>query len=123
MKFTERFGKMTTGITISEMIKEIQSTVTRRDELHSLFGFGSFFRGESHSDIDVLVVLRGNFPNILAAYYKIKENLKSLGGRLDMTFDITALTFEEFLERPLLEMDYLVPIYRCDDATDCAPRL
>jgi hypothetical protein len=39
-----------------------------------------------------------------------------------MIFDITALTFEEFLERPLLEMDHLVPIYQRDNATACAPR-
>jgi predicted nucleotidyltransferase len=122
MKFTEPFGKMITGITISEMRKEILSTVTRQSGLHSVFGFGSYFRGDSHNDIDVLVVLKGSPETILAAYYSAKGKLEALGRRLDMIFDVTALTLEEFLERPLLEMDHLVPIYPCDDVSACAPR-
>jgi len=108
---------MITGITISEMKKEILSTVTRQGDLHSVFGFGSYFRGESYNDVDVLIVLTGRAISILAAYYNTKKKLEILGSRLGMIFDITALTYEEFLERPLLEMDNLVPIYRCDDAT------
>jgi predicted nucleotidyltransferase len=90
----------------------ILSTIINQDEVRSVFGFGSYFRGEPSTDVDILVVLMGNHQQILAAYYEIKGRLEALGTRLSVTFDITALTCKEFLERPLLEMDHLVPIYR-----------
>jgi hypothetical protein len=49
-------------------------------------------------------------PSPLEDYYAAKRKLDLLSQRLGIEFDITFLTYSEFLKKPLLEMDNLVSI-------------
>lgn len=103
---------MTTGLTIEEIKTEIRSIATRRDDLHSVFGFGSCFRGENYRDVDILIVLKTCDTSILPIYYALKIDIEALGRTLGVIFDLTVLTVDEFAERPLRDMDSLVEIFQ-----------
>lgn len=94
------------------MTRAIRSIITELDELHSVFGFGSFFRGEKYRDLDVLVVLKPTADALLDNYYAIRARFDILGRALGITFDLLVLTLAEFEERPLREMNSLAEIYR-----------
>ena len=83
-----------------------QSNVT------AVFGFGSHFRGKSYNDVDILVVLKPGCASLLPTYYSLKEKLELLARRLGVAIDLTVLTWEEFAEKPLRDMDSLVEIVR-----------
>jgi len=102
---------MITGVTTSEIKKEIRCIITagQRNVL-AVFGFGSHFRGESYRDIDILVVLKPKCGPLLPTYYSLKRALEELSEHLGVAIDLTVLTWEEFADRPLRDMDSLVEI-------------
>jgi predicted nucleotidyltransferase len=89
---------------------EIRSTTTRWPDVCAAFGFGSFFRSEPFDDIDVLIVLRQECQLRLVTYYELKTAFDNLGRNYGVRFDVTVLTEREFSERPLRDMDSLVPL-------------
>lgn len=99
---------MTTGITISEIKKEIRAIFTGQGDIHSVFGFGSYFRGEPYEDVDVLFVLKSTCESLLPVYYSLQADMLLLGSRWNILIDLTVLTFDEFLARPLRDMDSLI---------------
>jgi predicted nucleotidyltransferase len=113
MRYLWRSGKMSTGRITNEMTKAIQLIITaeQRDVL-AAFGFGSHFRGEPYNDVDILVVLKPGSGPLLPTYYALKSKLELLGQRLGVTMDLTVLTWEEFVDKPLRDMDSLVEIVR-----------
>jgi len=103
---------MTIGPTISEMKKAVRTIFTSRHDVHAVFGFGSYFRGELYCDVDILVVFEPQCDPLLPRYYELRGDLEALGERLGVLFDLTVLTEREFAERPLRDMDSLVEIAR-----------
>ena len=87
---------------------EIRSTIAGLPNIYGVFGFGSYFRGEPHNDIDILVVSSPYCRNTLELFYQVKEGL----GRVDDSIDLTLLTYREFIEKPLIEHDQLIEIYK-----------
>ncbi|WP_153115032.1 hypothetical protein [Rhodocyclus tenuis] len=112
MKCLERSGKPTSGITIKKIETEIRFTALEVSEIKAIYGFGSFFRSQHYNDIDILVVASPLCEDCLSTYYEFRSKIASLGLQLGVVFDITFLTAQEFDERPLLEMDKLVEIFR-----------
>jgi predicted nucleotidyltransferase len=82
------------------------------DEVHSVFGFGSFFRDERFRDVDVLIVLKPTCSALLESCYKLRTKFDVCSFEMGVSFDLLVLTVEEFEERPLREMDSLTEIYR-----------
>lgn len=105
-------GKMSSGHTISEIKTEIRSIFTSLPEVSSVYGFGSFFRGEQHSDIDVMVVLSCDRQRILHVFDMLRKHIRLLGERLNVRFDLIVLTGDEFAEEPIRDMELLHLIYR-----------
>ena len=106
----EHCGRRTIGPIIDEIKKEIRSTITGWPDICAAYGFGSFFRSEPFNDIDVLLVVQPVGPSSLRTYYNLKTAFDGLSERFGIQFDITVLTEREFSERPLRDMDSLVPI-------------
>jgi predicted nucleotidyltransferase len=89
----------------------IRSTVTAQLDIWAVFGFGSFYRGQPFNDIDLLVVASPCCSTYLEAYYEVRKSFAAALQWLEAPIDITFLTYSEFGEAPLLEMDHLKPIY------------
>jgi predicted nucleotidyltransferase len=89
------------------MMTEIRPIFTDRPEVFAIYGFGSFFRGESYRDIDLLVVLECEHQQVLDVFSAIRTEFILLGTRLKVQFDLTVLTKEEFAGKPLRDMDSL----------------
>jgi predicted nucleotidyltransferase len=105
----ERFGRQTIGPTIDGIKMEIRSIITKWPDVYA-FGFGSFFRGEPFDDIDVLLVLQQGCQSRLNTYYELKTAFDNWGKDHGVHFDLIVLTEREFSERPLRDMDSLIPI-------------
>lgn len=84
--------------------------MSEHNNLCGVYGFGSFFRNTNFNDIDLLLMSGKMSPSPLEDYYAAKRKLDLLSQRLGIEFDITFLTYSEFLKKPLLEMDNLVSI-------------
>jgi hypothetical protein len=77
----------------------------------SIFGMGSFFRGEqNYDDIDLVIVPRFSSSNYAQFARTLHEEFKALGDETGERFDLTILTENEFSRNPLRDMATLVPI-------------
>lgn len=103
---------MTTGLTTRKIRMEIRSILKSHAEIISAWGFGSFFRGERHNDIDVLVVVDCQMSDLLDYSSQLRAAMHKLQGDYQMEIDVLILTMKEFEERPLRDMDQLVSLYR-----------
>jgi predicted nucleotidyltransferase len=108
---------MISGAIISTMTREILCTLSTINDVASVWGFGSFFRGdEGAKDIDLLaVVKRGNLN--LEAIRTIRKQFNQVGNKFGLNVDLTILTCSEFAEKPLREMDELVLLFDWKPAT------
>jgi hypothetical protein len=91
---------------------EIRSIASENRNLAAVYGFGSFFRRTAYRDIDILAVAIMGCRNHLRAYYDFQRGAAHIGHKLSVSIDITFLTAREYQERPLLEMDTLIELYR-----------
>ena len=104
------YGEQISGVTISEIRREIQSIVSERNDVQC-YGFGSFFAGSPYfNDIDTLLIIPDDDQILKTVEYYL-DVFKSLGLRLDVTFDLTMLTPVEFAGAPLRDMHTLHRIY------------
>lgn len=94
------------------MTTEIRRTLSTIDSVVSVWGFGSLFRGSrSAQDVDIVVVIdSGDLP--LSTIRSIRECFREIELRFSLPVDLTILTASEFAERPLIEMDALVPLFK-----------
>lgn len=99
---------MTSGLIIRRIRTEIRCTLEGCDRIHSIWGFGSFFRREEFSDIDVLVVVSSSGEQLLSDSKTIRANLLAIERRIGIPIDPLVLTATEFQSRPLRDMDQLV---------------
>ena len=102
------------------MRREIQYIIIERHDIISIYGFGSFFRLQRYNDIDLLVVVSDSCSNLVDLYYHIKTRFERLGDVIGERIHMLVLTEEEFVSRPLRNMDELVELFRRDkEAVTC----
>lgn len=90
------------------MRTEIQSLPIRRLRVKAVYGFGSFFRGDTFHDVDLAIILSKPTSQALESYYSLKSEFDNLSLRLGVAFDLSIFTEEEFDTRPLRDMNQLV---------------
>jgi predicted nucleotidyltransferase len=76
----------------------------------STWGFGSFFRGERHQDIDVLLVGAVSEDPLLDTARELRAALLKVEHRIGIPIDPLILAEAEFEGRPLRDMGELVRI-------------
>jgi predicted nucleotidyltransferase len=110
-KLLEPYIAMISGDIINEMMTEIRGILSTTDEIISVWGFGSFFRDAAQAkDIDLLAVVdRGDLD--LDLVRAVRVGFQSLGFMLGRNVDLTILTYNEFQEKRLLEMESLIPLF------------
>ncbi len=97
--------------TITRKIKTaIQSTVEGFSAVESVWGFGSFFRGDVYNDVDVLIVLSAPREELTELTSALRSAFIIVERDFNLKFDLLFLTPEEFSSRPLRDMDQLVLI-------------
>jgi predicted nucleotidyltransferase len=102
---------MISGAIISEMTTEILGTLSTIDDVVSVWGFGSFFRGEQRAkDIDLLAVVSQSDLE-LDLIRLIRNRFDEIATKFHLEVDLTILTTLEFAEGPLQEMEALVPLF------------
>jgi predicted nucleotidyltransferase len=106
----EHFIVRTTGDITKKIEREIQNIKQEVPEIHSVYGFGSFFRGGAFNDIDVLFVLRCEFKRILPASRRLRWMVAKLSAEFGQTFHSLVLTEGEFEARPLRDMHEIILI-------------
>ena len=85
--------------------------MSNRDSLFGAYGFGSFFREEPFKDIDVLLVAKKEVTDCLQEYNASEKILNELGSSIGIDVHVLFLTYEEYLAKPLIEMDNLTTIF------------
>lgn len=101
---------MTSGTTSSATRTAIRHSLADLAGVVGIWGFGSFFRGDEHRDVDVLIVVAPCAQPLLEVSRAIRARLLDLAGRLCVPIDPLILTADEFDEGPLRDMHELVPI-------------
>jgi predicted nucleotidyltransferase len=101
---------MTSGPIIKRIRTEIRSILEGSERIHSIWGFGSFFRQEKFGDIDILVVVSGSGEQLPFDSKTIRANLLTIERRIGIPIDPLVLTATEFQSRPLRDMHELVRI-------------
>jgi predicted nucleotidyltransferase len=93
------------------MKTEILGILSTIDNVVSVWGFGSFFRGDQLAkDIDLVAVV-SQCDLGLDLIRLIRNRFDELAAKFHLKVDLTILTFSEFAERPLQEMEALVPLF------------
>jgi len=111
-KSQEGFGRMNTGLTKSQIESEVLRAVAGESQIEAVFGFGSFFRGEAFTDVDLAIIFTEDCSDTLAVYEQLIPNLKLAQDSLGVRFDITPLTVSEFRQRPLRDQNRLVLLFQ-----------
>lgn len=102
---------MTTGPTRSLIERELQLIASQQVGVQAIYGFGSFFRSNVFSDIDIVLVFTSDCEDTLGVFEAFLERVSLLGQYVNTRFDVTPLTTTEFMRKPLRESDSLVPIF------------
>ena len=103
---------MNTGLTKSQIESEVLRAVAGESQIEAVFGFGSFFRGEAFTDVDLAIIFTEDCSDTLAVYEQLIPNLKLAQDSLGVRFDITPLTVSEFRQRPLRDQNRLVLLFQ-----------
>lgn len=93
------------------MTREIGSILTNFECIEGVWGFGSFFRSVIYNDIDLLVVVNCERGALLATSRTLRFAFDEMAAEIGVPLDLLVLTSREFQERPLREMNELVPLY------------
>lgn len=97
--------------TLGQRVRQVAES---HEFVEALYGMGSFFRGEPHRDIDLVVVLSCGIDQMLACARAIRKSVQIVGDGSGEEFHVTVFTAAEFASAPLRDMDTLVPIFqRC----------
>ena len=81
------------------------------DRVSSVWGFGSYFRGENYGDVDILVVVTGEADaGLLSTCSAIRTELLEMGQLIGTPVHPLILTESEFECQPLRDMNELVGI-------------
>lgn len=103
---------MNTGPTRSQIEIQLAELFEGLAGIQAAYGFGSFFRHKSYSDIDIVVVFSADCIETLPVFNAALKRTEALGQTIGVRFDVTPLTEREFKRKPLLESDSLVPLYQ-----------
>jgi predicted nucleotidyltransferase len=76
----------------------------------SVWGFGSFFRGECYHDIDILVVVAVPEGRLLETARELRTALREVENAIGILVDPLILTEAEFEAQPLRDMRELIRI-------------
>lgn len=88
----------------------IAESLKRHPAVLSAWGFGSFFRGEPHNDVDVLVVVAVPRDRLLDTAREVRAAMIEIEHTIGVPIDPLILTESEFESRPLRDMGELVRI-------------
>ena len=102
------------------MTRAIQHTISQRDDVQSVYGFGSFFRNEPYRDVDVIVVISVERDKILNLTNSIRAEFSSLGTVLGVVFDTKVFTRQEFAGHPIRDMSELHLIHSSNSPASAA---
>jgi predicted nucleotidyltransferase len=96
------------------MSARVRSAIARGLKSHpavtSAWGFGSFFRGERHHDIDLLLVVAVPKHRLLDTARELRAAMLEVENTIGVPIDPLILTETEFKSRPLRDMCDLVRI-------------
>lgn len=93
------------------MKRERHLELSKVDGLKSLYGMGSFFRGEDNRDIDFVAVVDCETNRLLAVADAVRSVCSQIDWGSPRPIDVTVLTVREFAGCPLRDMDQLVLLY------------
>lgn len=106
----ERSTATTFGDTCARIRAEIADILRSHHSVVSAWGFGSFFRGEPHRDIDILVVVAVPQDKLLDTARQLRATMLEVEQKHGSPIDLLILTEAEFESRPLRSMSELVQI-------------
>jgi len=80
--------------------------------IRSIWGFGSFLRPGSFSDIDLLVIVSCGQKQLLGIFTQVRASLELRTSYWGFPVDILFLTEREARGRPLRDMHLLEPLFQ-----------
>lgn len=97
----------------TDIINEINQIISEKylTDVLAVYGFGSYFRSTSYSDIDLIVVSTDKTKDELSVYQQLLDDLGGIAKKYSVLLDLTYLKYSEFSDAPILEKDSLVEIY------------
>lgn len=108
----QNFPKLAIGNRHRRLVVVASKTASAFRPIQSIWGFGSAFRQEPFSDIDLLIVLSSGPRSLLEDAIHAKRLLKDKVPRWGIPVDILVLTVREMREGPLRDMHELQLLFR-----------
>jgi hypothetical protein len=91
--------------------KAIRQRASALKAIRALYGMGSFFRGDSFNDLDLVAVVDCSCDELVDHAKQIHSAFRDLGAQLGLLIDLTIFTPTEFSSAPLRDMSTLVKLY------------
>lgn len=110
-KCRERFGPLSIGLITGVISTAVQSITSVESRLEAVYGFGSAFRDELFSDIDILAVAKDGPILALDTFYVLKAALHGATKIYGAPVHLTMLTEIEFASRPLRHMNEIILLW------------
>jgi predicted nucleotidyltransferase len=93
--------KMIFGILRAKIQIMIRGVLARQPEIVSAHGFGSFFRDEEFSDIDIIFVLRDETEKSLDIVKSLRQEMRLSSNKLGYVIHPLFMSEREFASKPL----------------------
>jgi len=87
--------------------KEIVSIIIKAN-VQAVYGFGSFFRDSSFSDVDIIIVSKESENNLVNLHRQLCGLLGEISSSIQLRIDFTLLTEDEFSSVQLRERNRLI---------------
>src|ERR1700733_4603842 len=100
-------GRMIIGITRKKIKKEIVSIIIKAN-VQAVYGFGSFFRDSSFTDVDIIIVTKESENNLVNLHRQLCGLLGEISSSIQLRIDFTLLTEDEFSSVQLRERNRLI---------------
>jgi predicted nucleotidyltransferase len=91
--------------------KEIVSIIIKAN-VQAVYGFGSFFRDSSFSDVDIIIVSKESENNLVNLHRQLCGLLGEISSSIQLRIDFTLLTEDEFSSVQLRERNRLIKMTR-----------
>ena len=98
---------MIIGTSIARIEKATKCMKISSPSIQSIYGFGSYFRGDKFRDIDLLFVMEGDQNMMLSTCEDVRASCKNLGAEIGCIVDPLFLTQREHSAKPLRDMHEL----------------
>lgn len=90
----------------------LKKSLHKQYNIVGIYGFGSFFRSNTFTDIDIAIVTNSSEADLLHTHRSVAKIIEGISQEVGSKINFLLFTKEEFDQKPLLESDSMVLIFQ-----------